>query len=70
MVHGQSMAMNWNNAKDTPSDGDGQFTRGISRSLPNHWKNARNPSLIGAVKVASIREKKPCLTRLNVKPVS
>lgn len=70
MVQGQSMTMNGNKAKDTPPDGDGQFTRGISRSLPNHWKNARNPSLIGALKVASIWEKKPCLTHSNVKPVS
>jgi hypothetical protein len=27
------MAMNGNKAKDTPPDGDGQFTRGISELL-------------------------------------
>jgi len=49
MVHGQSMAMNWNNAKDTPPDGDGQFTRGISRSAPIYWKNAGSSGLIAVL---------------------
>ena len=49
MVHGQSMAMNWNNAKDTPPDGDGQFTRGISCTALNHWKNAGNPGLMAVL---------------------
>jgi hypothetical protein len=44
MVHGQSMAMDESDGKDTPSDGDGQFMRRISRSLSNHWKNTGNPS--------------------------
>jgi hypothetical protein len=56
MVHGQSMAMKGNLAKDTPPDGDGQFTRGISRSAPHHWKNLSNPSLMSALKAASILE--------------
>jgi hypothetical protein len=69
MVHGQSMAMDESNVKDTPPDGDGQFMRGISRFLPNHWKNTGNPSLMGVLKSAPIREKKQCLIHSNVKPV-